>query len=423
TALPASTVTAVGNTVTIAVEFRNSRNQTLFSRPDYRLYFYLQNSSQPLAVEHTAIMDLPDFPEQLSGTPGLYYVEAGAFGSEVQRFLLQVSRRELDGRDDPFLLRVVEWEEWDNHDSLISGGRTDDGSCLVRWIAAPQAQLCQITATSPVLASGRAEDFSLVSITVRDGSGQPISGLQYSDFTCVITGGDYTLDQGTFAEDAFSPGTYHIHLHSASAGMKTVAVAVMGVELPARQVEFQPGIYGVVYDEGSSQPLPNIRVTLLQHDGRALASVFSDAQGAYRILLPQVAVMPYVLRGEDPAGRFACQEWDVALSAGGAVQRDIYMIGAMPTKAEMHAYPNPARRGSTLQVVYRLPRAGHCRIQVFDLRGRRVAVLLDAQAPAGQGRISWSAQNRFQKPLAPGTYLVTMQWDSDKRVFKLVITP
>lgn len=59
----------------------------------------------------------------------------------------------------------------------------------------------------------------------------------------------------------------------------------------------------------------------------------------------------------------------------------------------------------TILVDYTLPQSGHATIAVYDMHGRRVAVLLGSNRPAGAGRVSWRWADQG---VAPGSYVVRL---------------
>jgi hypothetical protein len=64
--------------------------------------------------------------------------------------------------------------------------------------------------------------------------------------------------------------------------------------------------------------------------------------------------------------------------------------------------PNPSF--GTLSVAFSVPRRAHVRIALHDIMGRRVAVLADADFPAGRHEASWSTPQEVA--VRPGVYLV-----------------
>jgi hypothetical protein len=71
------------------------------------------------------------------------------------------------------------------------------------------------------------------------------------------------------------------------------------------------------------------------------------------------------------------------------------------------AHPNPFNPATVLS--YTLPREGVVELRVFDARGREVARPLAARRPAGEGSITWQADD-----LGSGVYLATLSLDGER---------
>jgi hypothetical protein len=57
----------------------------------------------------------------------------------------------------------------------------------------------------------------------------------------------------------------------------------------------------------------------------------------------------------------------------------------------VHIFPNPFNSYTTIE--YGLPEAGHARIYIYDLLGRKIEMLVDEEKQAGQYRVIWDASN------------------------------
>jgi hypothetical protein len=68
------------------------------------------------------------------------------------------------------------------------------------------------------------------------------------------------------------------------------------------------------------------------------------------------------------------------------------------------AAPNPFNPLTTIQYVN--PRAGRLTLLIFDMRGRRVRTLLDAELSAGPGSIMWNGQDDSGRAVGSGVYYV-----------------
>jgi hypothetical protein len=79
----------------------------------------------------------------------------------------------------------------------------------------------------------------------------------------------------------------------------------------------------------------------------------------------------------------------------------------------LRSTPNPF--GETTTVEYLLPRSGEMKLEIFDVGGRRVAILEEGFRPAGRYQTSFGARN-----LAAGIYLCRMQMGREVWTRKLV---
>ena len=66
------------------------------------------------------------------------------------------------------------------------------------------------------------------------------------------------------------------------------------------------------------------------------------------------------------------------------------------------AHPNPVR--SDCRFAWTMPQAGPLRLEVFDVRGRRVRVLAEQSVGAGAGSVSWDARDDAHLPVGSGIY-------------------
>jgi photosystem II stability/assembly factor-like uncharacterized protein len=85
----------------------------------------------------------------------------------------------------------------------------------------------------------------------------------------------------------------------------------------------------------------------------------------------------------------------------------------VPQAMALHQnYPNPFNPSTTIP--FSLARAGQVRLGVFDLQGRRVALLVDAVLPAGTHTAVWSAGD-----VAAGVYLARLEAEGFAQTVKL----
>ena len=77
---------------------------------------------------------------------------------------------------------------------------------------------------------------------------------------------------------------------------------------------------------------------------------------------------------------------------------------AVPERFVLHQnYPNPFNPTTTIQ--YDLPEATAVRLELYDVLGRRVHVLVDRDQPAGTYRLRWDGRDAGGHGVASGLYL------------------
>jgi len=81
-------------------------------------------------------------------------------------------------------------------------------------------------------------------------------------------------------------------------------------------------------------------------------------------------------------------------------------------------YPNPFNPETVIE--YQLPEDGHVSLQIYNLRGQKIRVLVDEQKKAGYHKICWDGKDTFGKEVSSGMYLYTIEVD-DFRVTKKIV--
>ncbi len=97
---------------------------------------------------------------------------------------------------------------------------------------------------------------------------------------------------------------------------------------------------------------------------------------------------------------------------------DILPVDDLPRiVALMQNHPNPFNPATTID--FALPAAGPVDLSVYDLAGRRVAVLVTGHQPAGHHTVLWQATDRSGAPLSSGTYIYRLRTETGDHVKKL----
>ena len=93
---------------------------------------------------------------------------------------------------------------------------------------------------------------------------------------------------------------------------------------------------------------------------------------------------------------------------GGGVnaQRGDRVTPEIAVEPTLSLAPNPFNPATT--IVFSLPQTQHLRVEVYELNGRRVAVLADGVFPAGPSQIIWQGRDDGGRNMASGVYFVRL---------------
>jgi len=123
-------------------------------------------------------------------------------------------------------------------------------------------------------------------------------------------------------------------------------------------------------------------------------------------------------RGDEPAPEsVAIDPESILLLPGGDTERTasfyytggLVAVGDRITPAETRLLPpspNPLSRSSALR--FDLARGGRVRLEVFDINGRRVALVADRAFDPGRYRLDWNGRDDGGARLGAGLYFVRM---------------
>lgn len=136
------------------------------------------------------------------------------------------------------------------------------------------------------------------------------------------------------------------------------------------------------------------------HDGLAVYSI-SDPREP-RLLGAAAGPMLHVDLGDDMV---------LASGSGGLVglpRQSSALASAVPPGhaggSELEAWPNPFN--PRISVALDLERGGPVTVEVFDMRGRRVARLMQADLPTGPLAVSWDGRDEAGAPVTSGSYVI-----------------
>ena len=96
------------------------------------------------------------------------------------------------------------------------------------------------------------------------------------------------------------------------------------------------------------------------------------------------------------------------------------LSGVLPERFELGAnYPNPFNP-STL-IPYQLPASMPVRLEVFNLLGQRIAMLVDGEQPAGFHTAVWDATDAAGQAVAAGVYLYRLSGEGTKTTRRMLL--
>jgi len=91
----------------------------------------------------------------------------------------------------------------------------------------------------------------------------------------------------------------------------------------------------------------------------------------------------------------------------------------VPAFAITGNYPNPFNPSTTIKFGVNV--GGPAQLDVYDIAGRKVRTLLDANLGAGEHRLLWDGQDDAGRSLASGTYVAQLRVGDQVTSHKLVL--
>ena len=133
-------------------------------------------------------------------------------------------------------------------------------------------------------------------------------------------------------------------------------------------------------------------------------------------------------------GSYSARDTDPRLAAGGSATYRLYLregagwllarsasveLPAATVPVALRAHPNPFNPATTLS--FDLPTAGHARLALYDLGGRRVTLLHEGALESGPALFEWNGRDDQGRELASGVYLARLMFEGGSRQVKLIM--
>ncbi|HET9886167.1 MAG TPA: metallophosphoesterase [bacterium] len=103
-------------------------------------------------------------------------------------------------------------------------------------------------------------------------------------------------------------------------------------------------------------------------------------------------------------------------SAGTDTAQPIHSVAALSLAAPA---PNPFSSQTSFH--FSLPAAGHVRMAVFDVSGRRMTTLVDGRKEEGRHHVEWNGKDSAGNRIPAGTYFVQLEANGEQRTQKVVL--
>jgi hypothetical protein len=104
-----------------------------------------------------------------------------------------------------------------------------------------------------------------------------------------------------------------------------------------------------------------------------------------------------------------------------AVVNTLSGVGGTPRSwvLSISAYPNPFNPETTIR--YTVPSKGRVRVEIYDARGARVAMLINEEKDAGAYARAWNGRDQAGGAVSSGVYFARVSHDSRTRSYKLLL--
>ena len=169
-----------------------------------------------------------------------------------------------------------------------------------------------------------------------------------------------------------------------------------GPSAPAWAYDDPPGFYS--QNKGGAFRMPNGNTLICESNDNKL----------FEVTTAGIKVWAYATPGElHRAPRY----WDDATAVAESPSHD--------TRLEQN-YPNPFNPQTT--IAFELETPGRVKLEIFDVRGRRVASLLDDELEAGPHDVTWTGRDHWGRNVNSGVYFYRLSAPGITRSGKMVLT-
>jgi hypothetical protein len=110
----------------------------------------------------------------------------------------------------------------------------------------------------------------------------------------------------------------------------------------------------------------------------------------------------------------------ISMSDGQTWTKNITVEVAAPTNYKLYNnFPNPFNPST--KIAFDLPKASHVKLVIYDIVGREVAQVADADYPAGYTELTWNGINKNGVTVSSGVYFYRISTDKWNNVKKMML--
>lgn len=222
---------------------------------------------------------------------------------------------------------------------------------------------------------------------------------------------DPNASEGIDELDQFAPpGRFAVtSLHLKAQGTDSLSSRQQLLAREYRSSETEGHVFDLILTSPKHAPV-DLAVRNLDAVGDRSIALLNPATGRSYDLTRTTSVSMTPTRSETP----------LQLIIGDAAFVEQQTTAALPEEVTLLPnYPNPVVDRTTIR--FGLPEAGPVRLTVYDLLGRRVAVLADGRYQAGTHEIQWGGTAQGRRPLASGLYLIRLDAGEQTRSIKATV--
>ncbi len=121
-----------------------------------------------------------------------------------------------------------------------------------------------------------------------------------------------------------------------------------------------------------------------------------------------------------PVGKDTTLTATISNSDGQSWTKDIKITVGAPTTYKLYNnYPNPFNPST--KIGFELPKDSHVKLVIYDIVGRDVAQVTDADYPAGYTELTWNGTNNHGTIVSSGVYFYRISADKWNKVMKMLM--